>query len=124
MPTRNSAQYSSNHFTDNAPAANTETLCAFCQEPASTDLTIRCHLCHTTHHLDCYSNNDGCAVFGCLTIKAIHISNQSEESLAENVFRAELQQSVNRWSTRDDSSLALLMICLTGAIFFVLYLIF
>lgn len=114
----------SSDFTEGAVARAVEGSCAQCHKSSKTDLVIRCHLCRAVHHLDCYSNNGGCAVFGCLNIKAIHISNQSEESLAENVFRAELKQSVNRWSSTDDSFLAFVTICIIGAFFFFLYLIF
>ena len=96
--------------------------CACCQEATGTDLVIRCHLCRALHHLDCYSNQGGCAVFACLNIKAIHMSGQSEENLADNVFRAELQQSVNRWSSGDDSYVVFIFICITGAFFLFLYL--
>ncbi|MDF1665412.1 MAG: hypothetical protein P1V97_26860 [Planctomycetota bacterium] len=113
----------SSHFTEEPLALVAEESCAGCQKPSKTDLVIRCHLCRAVHHLDCYSKK-GCAVFGCLNIKAIHISNQSEESLAENVFRAELKQSVNRWSSKDDSFLAFVTICIIGAFFFFLYLLF
>lgn len=40
--------------------------CPYCQSPVgSGDVALRCPVCDATHHADCFSENGGCAVYGC-----------------------------------------------------------
>lgn len=42
-----------------------ESLCPFCREEISRLDETSCDLCGTLHHVSCWKENGGCAVFGC-----------------------------------------------------------
>jgi|PlaIllAssembly_1097288.scaffolds.fasta_scaffold50802_2 hypothetical protein len=39
--------------------------CPVCSEEEAGKLTQVCSLCRTPHHVECWSYNGGCAVYGC-----------------------------------------------------------
>lgn len=40
--------------------------CPYCQAPiAAGDAALMCPICNAVHHADCYTENGGCAVYGC-----------------------------------------------------------
>jgi TM2 domain-containing membrane protein YozV len=67
-------------------------VCPYCR--VGIDLTtaeaLLCEGCHTPHHADCYTENGGCTIFGCL--KAPVEAPKIEVSMPE-VRRAALAQS-------------------------------
>jgi predicted RNA-binding Zn-ribbon protein involved in translation (DUF1610 family) len=49
-----------------APAAATETLCAFCQCPVGEgEQATSCPSCRAPYHAACWEENGGCALYGC-----------------------------------------------------------
>jgi len=40
--------------------------CAYCHNPIKTEtLIVRCPVCGTIHHPECWKDGKGCAIFGC-----------------------------------------------------------
>jgi hypothetical protein len=52
-----------------------ESNCAYCKDTfTDSKLSMRCSSCHTLHHSDCYSLNEGCSVFGCPSASLIRFT--------------------------------------------------
>jgi hypothetical protein len=40
--------------------------CVYCHTPIKTEnVVVRCPICRTIHHPECWKDGGGCAVFGC-----------------------------------------------------------
>jgi len=48
-----------------------EARCAYCREQIGNDTPILCDRCSTPHHVECFELNNGCSVFGCLSVAAV-----------------------------------------------------
>jgi hypothetical protein len=90
--------------------------CTSCRELLQEDIAIWCPICHAAHHLKCYTQG-GCVVFGCLSPKEGSQTSPSAESLAENVFRAELRYSIEDWIGYDETTLSMTLMALTPVFF-------
>jgi hypothetical protein len=56
-------------FLEETPASLPLTCCLVCGEELSGRVTVRCAVCHTAHHPDCWNFNGRCGVYGCSSRK-------------------------------------------------------
>jgi hypothetical protein len=51
--------------TVNVQSASPEAVCPYCKGEVSLNETRNCENCRAAHHSDCWTINNGCAIFGC-----------------------------------------------------------
>jgi Prokaryotic RING finger family 1 len=54
---------------DPVTSYNTNSLCAICQSPLNeAEPQTSCPACHAPYHADCWTENGGCAIYGCTEV--------------------------------------------------------
>lgn len=59
-------------------------VCRVCGDRLSSKLVVACPECQTLHHCECFTYNNGCAIFGCKKADASKVTFQKDAGSAEN----------------------------------------